>query len=194
MSAPCGIRSQRKLFGVVQLLQTAGQALKWRGAEAASPRVVAQAAPVLGGALKQGGHSGGLDRGGQAAIRIEHEHTVSLFLPANAHRLINAARNESCTGSVASFLIPLLGFGKSGPGYSGQILYTDLVGVYGSPHTLSEHGPGPYSTLVFPLAAGFFVFSSFCWFCSVFLFGFLFPFLFSFSVFIFLSFYFSVQK
>jgi hypothetical protein len=67
-------------------------------------------------------------------------------------------------------------------------------GVYGSPHTLSEHGPGPYSTLVFPLAAGFFVFSSFCWFCSVFLFGFLFPFLFSFSVFIFLSFYFSVQK
>jgi hypothetical protein len=69
-----------------------------------------------------------------------------------------------------------------------QILYTDQVGVYGSPHTLPEHGPGPYSTLVFPLAAGFFVFSSFCWFCSVFLFGFLF----SFSVFFFCVYFFIV--
>jgi hypothetical protein len=38
-----------------------------------------------------------------------------------------------------------------------QILYIDLVGVYGSPHILPEHGPGPYITLGFPFNCSFFI-------------------------------------
>jgi hypothetical protein len=54
----------------------------------------------------------------------------------------------------------------------GQILYTDLVGVYGSPHTLPGAWARPKFTLVFGFSAslGFFsFFPVFCWFFAVFL-------------------------
>jgi hypothetical protein len=63
-------------------------------------------------------------------------------------------------------------------------LHRQMVGVYRSPRTIPEHGPGPYITLVFPFPAVF-RFSSFCWFFAVFIFGF------SFFVCIFCVYYFS---